>query len=129
MFFFMILLPPRSTRTDPLLPYMTLFRSGSHTERRRTKAPARMSTRLTTSGRARTGRRAVGGASLYTPESTGAITGQVVWTPSVSEDLAHREWLHPYISKVYELRIVAALDEKPCPVMARSEEHTSELQS
>src|SRR3546814_7536953 len=27
-FFLMILRPPRSTRTDPLLPYPTLFRSG-----------------------------------------------------------------------------------------------------
>src|SRR3546814_12306043 len=27
-FFLMIRLPPRSTRTDPLLPYTTLFRSG-----------------------------------------------------------------------------------------------------
>src|SRR3546814_17773441 len=29
MFFLMILRPPRSTRTDPLLPYTTLFRSAS----------------------------------------------------------------------------------------------------
>src|SRR3546814_15884291 len=28
LFFLMIRLPPRSTRTDPLFPYTTLFRSG-----------------------------------------------------------------------------------------------------
>src|SRR3546814_5149288 len=29
LFFFMIRRPPRSTRTDPLFPYTTLFRSGT----------------------------------------------------------------------------------------------------
>src|SRR3546814_19532041 len=30
IFFLMILLPPRSTRTDTLFPYTTLFRSPTH---------------------------------------------------------------------------------------------------
>src|SRR3546814_20893184 len=35
VFFLMILRPPRSTRTDTLLPYTTLFRSGHHPAGRR----------------------------------------------------------------------------------------------
>src|SRR3546814_3731176 len=41
-FFLMIRRPPRSTRTDTLFPYTTLFRSAAATDRRRTGArPAR----------------------------------------------------------------------------------------
>src|SRR3546814_9986574 len=35
----MIRRPPRSTRTDTLFPYTTLFRSGAHGERRRSWRP------------------------------------------------------------------------------------------
>src|SRR3546814_5947050 len=39
LFFFMIRRPPRSTRTDTLFPYTTLFRS--HTRRDRRRQPTR----------------------------------------------------------------------------------------
>src|SRR3546814_3222514 len=38
MFFLMIRRPPRSTRTDTLFPYTTLFRSGGECRRRRSDA-------------------------------------------------------------------------------------------
>src|SRR3546814_12783855 len=43
-FFLMIRRPPRSTRTDTLFPYTTLFRSGDHPVRQRagaSRSPAR----------------------------------------------------------------------------------------
>src|SRR3546814_14484872 len=52
LFFLMIRRPPRSTRTDTLFPYPTLFRSGEWLAERR----ARLDTRLKEFGRAaRTG--------------------------------------------------------------------------
>src|SRR3546814_7617796 len=42
VFFLMLRRPPRSTRTDTLFPYTTLFRSGSRCPRRRTR-PGRSS--------------------------------------------------------------------------------------
>src|SRR3546814_5996973 len=44
-FFLMILLPPRSTRTDPLFPSTTLFRSGRAAERRKRLADDRQAAR------------------------------------------------------------------------------------
>src|SRR3546814_19922953 len=35
VFFLMVRRPPRSTRTDSLFPYTTLFRSGNHRHRHR----------------------------------------------------------------------------------------------
>src|SRR3546814_12023786 len=40
-FFLMIRRPPRSTRTDTLFPYTTLFRSGCRTDRRLWRRPVR----------------------------------------------------------------------------------------
>src|SRR3546814_20103462 len=40
LFFFMILLPPRSTRTDTRFPYTTLFRSIPKTSSRAITSPA-----------------------------------------------------------------------------------------
>src|SRR3546814_13746219 len=39
IFFLMIRLPPRSTRTDPLFPYTTLFRSNAMEALRPRRAP------------------------------------------------------------------------------------------
>src|SRR3546814_6356913 len=41
-FFLMIRRPPRSTRTDTLFPYTTLFRSGGHRGARRVVRPRRL---------------------------------------------------------------------------------------
>src|SRR3546814_970104 len=78
-FFLMIRRPPRSTRTDTLFPYTTLFRS-----------------RLVAAQR-----------DLELPHRGGR--GQLVLRPAAAAALADRRHRHP-----------------PC---ARSEEHTSELQS
>src|SRR3546814_8008094 len=45
-FFLMIRRPPRSTRTDTLFPYTTLFRSNAHRHSRRAAAPDRRASRM-----------------------------------------------------------------------------------
>src|SRR3546814_18138214 len=59
IFFLMIRRPPKSTRTDTLFPYTTLFRSTGHRldrpERTRRPAPPPMITRLSQSRLALTG--------------------------------------------------------------------------
>src|SRR3546814_20908539 len=57
-FFLMIRRPPRSTRTDTLFPYTTLFRSARHALRGRLRATARRRRLLPALERARTALRA-----------------------------------------------------------------------
>src|SRR3546814_7972459 len=93
----MIRLPPRSTRTDTLFPYTTLFRSARKPALRAT-APCNRATALRSANCARhAGNRAIDAAP---PRTT------VGRRPP-----ARRHW--------------------PCPALlaARSDEHTSELQS
>src|SRR3546814_17683364 len=51
LFFLMIRLPPRSTRTDTLFPYTTLFRSSWAPARVRARAPRRQPRRPATAAR------------------------------------------------------------------------------
>src|SRR3546814_5319417 len=94
-FFLMIRRPPRSTRTDPLFPYTTLFRSHAPARRRRARPhrDARMDANR---------RRAAGSAR--------GLPARGRQRPR----LLHRQPGRPF-------GVVAAA--------ARSEEHTSELQS
>src|SRR3546814_7761712 len=101
IFFLMIRRPPRSTRTDTLFPYTTLFRSPRNF------------------GWASLGRRS--GAN----KRRSAAQGQ-----SVGQSLAqHRQVLLAYRLRIW-LRHLSPPDRcRPGGVADRSEEHTSELQS
>src|SRR3546814_11956239 len=70
--FLMIRRPPRSTRTDTLFPYTTLFRSlGRNRAGAGDEAPARWKVPLATPGRR--GDEAVGGASLGADRRVGLV--------------------------------------------------------
>src|SRR3546814_4894153 len=92
--------PPRSTRTDTLFPYTTLFRSQPYAKDRNMPAAA-------------------ADYRVQLPEARGdaMLVGDPdpasVRDPSLSEDLL----------------IAASWYLNPNPVQSRSEEHTSELQS
>src|SRR3546814_8443879 len=131
MFFLMVGLPPRSTRTDTLMPYTTLFRSGGHGRRglrRHHHRPVHAEEEMIVGappgapdGRARlscraqrgicSGRLPVGGKEVFSHarEST---------TKSLAQAPAGR--------RVLSAGNRFSLSGTSCP---RSEEHTSELQS
>src|SRR3546814_6373708 len=105
-FFLMIRRPPRSTRTDTLFPYTTLFRSPPPTRRASTDAtthwlPKRSAISAMTSGRDTA---ALLTATLSAPASSSARASSTERTPP------------PTVSGMKH-------------TSARSEEHTSELQS
>src|SRR3546814_3126823 len=100
-FFLMIRRPPRSTRTDTLFPYTTLFRS-------------------VMIGRAALGRPWIfGGIAHY------LATGELLPPPSLAQVrdilLGHLRALHDFYGEPAGVRIARK--------HLRSEEHTSELQS
>src|SRR3546814_10380832 len=100
----MIRRPPRSTRTDTLFPYTTLFRS----DRPVTKASIKQTVRLD--------------ADLVRLVAERARQRRVTRTEIVEAALAS------LLSADHEERLEAALT-KRIDKLARSEEHTSELQS
>src|SRR3546814_4686095 len=110
----MIRLPPRSTRTDTLFPYTTLFRSGSFAVHAQN---ADVSGMMMTAG--------VDAAGNLELQFT-----QIPLTLGVGETLAdllrHRN--RPRIGKAAIIKTGAG-DDVADKVKIRSEEHTSELQS
>src|SRR3546814_3698120 len=124
IFFLMIRRPPRSTRTDTLFPYTTLFRS-----RPRPAAP----------GRARAGRDAVPRTLSY-PTGGGRCRGPLHGGPcrrhrSRGEAQVHRRRIHQCVRGRSEKDRRRRLPRAGHPLSrrdrkrVRSEEHTSELQS
>src|SRR3546814_10134814 len=103
----MLLRPPRSTRTDTLFPYTTLFRStASDTS---ASAPKPISRRL------------VSRLKIYT---------HLVGRPSVIRRYRPPPSLyHPGLERVSTLRALSLFNAISLLLPMRSEEHTSELQS
>src|SRR3546814_2234611 len=97
LFFLMILLPPRSTRTATLLPYTTLFRSPRPRPRYYFRTRAR---RITPNHDVE---------HTYSSSVTAGCDGVGVIVPNRS--------------------FLLLLQRPAAPLRARSEEHTSELQS
>src|SRR3546814_5668730 len=94
--------PPRSTRTDTLFPYTTLFRSGGRWVEPNDAKPAD----------GRNGSRATGGGTSF-PTSFGPAQSTLETTAKTVANADAR----------------AAGVKSAKPVYTRSEEHTSELQS
>src|SRR3546814_7286881 len=109
----MIRQPPRSTRTDTLLPYTTLFRSRGECRRRGRSRPAAPdpARRRPRSAQPR----------VKKTWSCDPVTRTNAFTTSSAI-----EWIvHGQINKVHEY----AQDRHQQGPLCRSEEHTSELQS
>src|SRR3546814_4267998 len=104
----MILRPPRSTRTDTLFPYTTLFRSAWHK-----RAADRSGAGQPRSGRVLGGR---GSRHRATAHSTRILARRCIAAPHILSNLSYRR---PESGRAY-----AAHHASP-----QSEEHTSELQS
>src|SRR3546814_5083535 len=102
----MILRPPRSTRTDTLFPYTTLFRS-----------PARGTLRSKT------------GAAVSKDVRRWSLVGLPFPAPPLSR--SYRKFRHVIVSRYVEAGdALQAFDKyRPHADRDRSEEHTSELQS
>src|SRR3546814_8763283 len=116
----MILRPPRSTRTDTLFPYTTLFRSGRPGRAVCVRAPKRRVTRHCRGETMRTIDHHIAGLSgggsarshdIFDP-NTGQVQARVALGTRADLDAA-----------------VAAAEAAQPGWAARSEEHTSELQS
>src|SRR3546814_9301255 len=117
----MIRRPPRSTRTDTLFPYTTLFRSRIPRTPAATRRPCRRNGRRAGTGRG-AGRLAWGGAGVGGTSilnAGGVILGSYPWrktwmaTRSGGSRMEH--------DSMGELKV-------PADALWRSEEHTSELQ-
>src|SRR3546814_13303387 len=95
-FFLMIRRPPRSTRTDTLFPYTTLFRS----ERGYSMVPA-TALSLTASSRARTSTRSLSGS----PECPFTQRQSILWRPVAACRRSHRSrFLTAAVPAVFQLR-------------------------
>src|SRR3546814_3064140 len=97
----MILRPPRSTRTDTLFPYTTLFRSVTTDVKGERRFISTIARRLDALGALTRGQRQTGGQNLFDPAD------------NLESDYA-RDALSRWFQLLYD---------------GRSEEHTSELQS
>src|SRR3546814_13619093 len=147
-FFLMIRRPPRSTRTDTLFPYTTLFRSyatpagGPDASGRdgRTASPPRVASTLRLRCRRRHRLRdAVGGRAdlvgLVVGQPIGPIPGSRLDCLRLFGDLLHRPELVGGPSRCRVLALVGFDEGGQRRVRSarrrehRSEEHTSELQS
>src|SRR3546814_9363972 len=111
LFFLMIRRPPRSTRTDTLFPYTTLFRS---------ERTAGFLVELAAS------------AGLLATASPGDLGES--WMPTDAYDSWHRasaaqRWTTLCRAWLASARVSALIGAKDSAGRARSEEHTSELQS
>src|SRR3546814_3134058 len=117
----MIPRPPRSTRTDTLFPYTTLFRSGDGETLRETAMRAIAGTRFVPpKGRNRIG-------SMVEGRPDWVLSRQRAWGVPITL-FVHRKSGHYLIDTAVNDRIVAAVKESGVDAW-RSEEHTSELQS
>src|SRR3546814_6087596 len=115
----MIRRPPRSTRTDPLFPYTTLFRSARHWLRRgrRRRAWTKRPCRADQPGLRRND-------SLWPRQGRASgNAGGLVGTGRSGADL--------FFNKLAQLLTGQRIGRRPCGggIAVRSEEHTSELQS
>src|SRR3546814_7837555 len=126
----MIRRPPRSTRTDTLFPYTTLFRSNHPLRpprpvaRKRAHRAARHEDRRAVWTEGAAGERAGEGVMGELPRNHfGAILADPPWR--------FRTWTETNqkksASRHYDLMTLDQI--KALPVASRSEEHTSELQS
>src|SRR3546814_1338500 len=109
----MIRRPPRSTRTDTLFPYTTLFRSGDGAEARLIRN---------------------GSEPMSTTYTLDTSTSRATPTPAPMKRLTvpaigKRKGGEPLVMlTAYTARMAQLLDPH-CDMLLRSEEHTSELQS
>src|SRR3546814_5032474 len=99
VFFLMIRRPPRSTRTDTLFPYTTLFLS------------AALNMVITETGAATAAAKAL-------PVLKGKLTGNAIRVPTPNVSMA-----------ILNLNLEKATSREEINEYLRSEEHTSELQS
>src|SRR3546814_4323115 len=107
-FFLIIRRPPKSTRTDPLFPDTTLFRSGVEQARRIDEGVAMQAAEARELGVFQAGNGA---------EDAGLLA--VLQLGLEADDVVERA----------ERIVLAELHHGVGPLVARSEEHTSELQS
>src|SRR3546814_2170871 len=124
----MRLRPPRSTRTDTLFPYTTLFRSIIHNDLQAALA----ATRVTDGFSGATYNSGAKAAALSIFESTKQrFFGQILLSmklpsliPAIAADLARGDCAVVQLVSTSEAMLDRALAD-----LSRSEEHTSELQS
>src|SRR3546814_1659284 len=123
----MILRPPRSTRTDTLFPYTTLFRSRRYAANGAAGPELKLADNL-------------GNAVQPRVAADGAGNFAVVWTQSAGYQQPYRAVLRRYAANGTPLSAITPVDTNDAasnqlgPSIAmnaqgRSEEHTSELQS
>src|SRR3546814_2774188 len=120
----MIRRPPRSTRTDTLFPYTTLFRSDEQTV-----DVAQPQARIRDRKHGRLGRklqRSVAGRFAYSISRKARDRGRSAW-----KGAAHQSLLKPDRTRESASRLPAPRAPSPScrSERLRSEEHTSELQS
>src|SRR3546814_2034362 len=118
----MIRRPPRSTRTDTLFPYTTLFRSGRNAGRRRPRDAVRRAGQLPA--------RASAGASVG-PLRARLVAHRLDHQRLVIAQIAAGQPLQIGGRRGLDLgdRVPAAVEAVGVGRRLRSEEHTSELQS
>src|SRR3546814_10285524 len=127
----MIRRPPRSTRTDTLFPYTTLFRSLARRRRGAALGPARPEHGRRGPAGTRTRTRAGRGARPPRPTHATAMTPENVMNASIDTlamqhtTTADRAPPHAGIDTTATPMAANGLDKR----YDRSEEHTSELQS
>src|SRR3546814_6643281 len=122
-FFLIIRRPPKSTRTDPLFPDTTLFRSGVEQARRIDEGVAMQAAEARELGVFQAGNGAED-AGLLAVLQLGLEADDVV---ERAERIVLAE-LHHGVGPLVAVRVVQA-DRLHRAVAQRSEEHTSELQS
>src|SRR3546814_4204937 len=117
----MIRRPPRSTRTDPLVPYTTLFRSGFvlHSGEYRQDSTLQVDESIALTATVDILRDIAAGEG---PRRKLLALGYAGWGPGqLDSEIQANGWLH--VAPDEDLVFDDSLDHK------RSEEHTSELQS
>src|SRR3546814_7326077 len=124
----MIRRPPRSTRTDTLFPYTTLFRSP-----RRTKRVSKMSVRMALAKlcACACGGAIIGGGAVHIAESPrpAHLTKIKSIKHAPKEQAAERIRRTVTTTACAPGLVTIATQAAPIPLPPRSEEHTSELQS
>src|SRR3546814_7882855 len=120
----MIRRPPRSTRTDTLFPYTTLFRSrraGAGAGRLAPVRPRRLPCRQADTGVLR-----LGGAQLRRAAAAGLLRPPRAVAAAARDHHAHGRTGR---AEAQRLRVQDPGQHGPAAPRPRSEEHTSELQS
>src|SRR3546814_10296988 len=128
-FFLMIRRPPRSTRTDTLFPYTTLFRSRSNQFGRISMRIRKLVIRILMSGLL------ASGATVPVAAQEKGEKAFVKACNAMIAELAQDQTARRIETEIYDLTLVVFTDYQ-CPFcsqmhsrLTRSEEHTSELQS